>query len=145
MAREIRKLTIDDYDEILHVWQSSELPIKPNGRDSREMMAAEMARVFCTYLGLFEDSRLAGVVIAQYDGRHGWINRLAVDPAFQRQGIASELIKAGETWLRRYGDELVISALIEDYNEASKACFARHGYRLNETITYWSKRPRADL
>ena len=145
MAHEIRTLTPADREDILRVWEVSGLPIKPLGRESSEMMAAEMGRDFCTYLGAFGGDRLLGVVIVQFDGRHGWINRLAVDPAGQHQGIAGALITVGIEWLTRFGEELVISALIEEDNEPSRACFARHGFHCHTGITYWSKRPREDL
>ena len=145
MDKEKRPLTIDDYEDIIAVWNASGLPTKPNGRDSRAMMATEMAREFCTYLGILVDGKLVGVVICNFDGRHGWINRLAVDPGYQRMGLAGELIEAARVWFARFGDELVISALIEEDNTPSRECFARNGFHFHETITYWSKRPRPDL
>lgn len=44
------------------------------------------------------DSVVVGVVLGTYDGRRGWILRLAVDPAYRRRGVARELV--GELELR---------------------------------------------
>jgi N-acetylglutamate synthase len=144
MDKRIRRLTIDDYESIIRVWSVAGLPFKSNGRDSREMMAAEMSLDVCAYFGLEFDSRIMGVVIAQYDGRHGWVNRLAVDPDYRGIGLAGDLIEACEKFFERYG-EVVISALIEDENTPSMSCFGKAGFECYESISYWSKRPRTDL
>lgn len=144
MDKRIKRLTIDDYRDIIRVWSVAGLPFKPDGRDSREMMAVEMSRDFCAYLGLEIDEKLVGVVIAQYDGRHGWVNRLAVDPDYRGIGLAGDLIEACEGFFERYG-EVVVSALIEDENTPSMSSFGRAGFECYESIRYWSKRPRADL
>ena len=39
---EIRKLTINDYEEIIKLWSRARLPYKPKGRDSKEAIAAQM-------------------------------------------------------------------------------------------------------
>jgi len=144
MDKRIRQLTIDDYDEIVRIWSIAGLPFKPHGRDSRKMMAAEMGRDGCAYFGLEIDNRVVGLVIAQYDGRHGWVNRLAVDPDCRGIGLAGDLIEACEEFFEQYG-EVVVSALIEDENTPSMSCFGKAGFECFESIRYWSKRPRPDL
>ena len=42
-----------------------------------------MANRDCAFFGLLEQSKLIGVCIANWDGRRGWINRLAIDPDFR--------------------------------------------------------------
>jgi len=144
MDKEIRRLTIDDYDDICRVWAVSGLPTKPNGRDSRKMIAAEISREWSAYYGLFFNGKMVGLVITQYDGRRGWINRLAVDPDYRGMGLAQELIVASEEFLNSFG-EVVICALIYDENAPSMECFERAGYVCEREITYWTKRPRPDL
>ncbi len=144
MDKQIRRLYIDDYNEIIRIWSISGLPFKPNGRDSHTMIEAEMAREYCAFFGLFIERRMVGVIIAQYDGRRGWINRLAVDPDYRGIGLAGDLIEAAEEFLNDYG-EVVICGLIEDENTPSMACFEKSGYTCENTIKYWTKRPRPDL
>ncbi len=144
MDKRIRRLTIEDYDGIIRIWSVAGLPFKPNGRDSREMMTNELNLDNCAYLGLEFDNRLVGVVIAQYDGRHGWVNRLSIDPDYRGIGLAGDLIEACEKYFERYG-EVVISALIEDENTPSMSCFGKAGFECFTSIRYWSKRSRSDL
>ncbi len=144
MTKIVRRLTIDDYDDMLHVWATSGLPFKPHGRESRDNIEREIAHPTCAFFGTFIDDKMIGVVIAQFDGRRGWINRLAIDPDFRGQRLAGELIAECEKYLDQFG-EMVISALIEEENGPSMSCFEKSGYSCLPSIKYWSKRPREDL
>lgn len=144
MDKQIRRLTIDDYDALVRVWGLAGLSIRPNGRESREMIEKEMARDLCAFFGVFDGDKMVAVTIAQYDGRRGWINRLAVEPDYRGQGLALELVAECEKFLEQYG-EVVIAALVEDVNSPSLALFEKAGYVCMNEIKYWSKRPRADL
>ena len=144
MEKNFRRLTIDDYEDILRVWNVAGLPIKSNGRESRNMLAAEISRDHCAAFGLFVDSQMVGVVIANYDGRRGWVNRLAVDPDYRGIGLAKELIEKSEEFLGQFG-EVILCALIEEPNYPSMALFEKAGYVCMSEVKYWSKRPRPDL
>ena len=144
MEKTIRRLTIDDYEDMLRVWSVAGLPFKPNGRESRAMLAAEISRDHCAAFGVFDGARLVGLTLVNYDGRRGWINRLAVDPDYRGLGLATELIKMSEEFLSHFG-EVIACGLIEEMNSPSMELFARNGYTCMRSITYWSKRPRPDL
>jgi ribosomal protein S18 acetylase RimI-like enzyme len=144
MDKRFRRLTINDYDDMIQVWNLAGLPTKPNGRESRAMVGAEIGRDHCAYFGVFDGEKMVGVTIAQYDGRRGWINRLAVDPDYRGLGLGVELLKKSEEFLGQYG-EVVIAALVEDVNAPSMALFEKAGYVCMTEVKYWSKRPRPDL
>jgi N-acetylglutamate synthase len=139
MPAEIRRLTIDQYDDIIRVWSDAGLEYRPLGRDSRAMIAKEMQFSGAAFFGYFDNSRMIGVVIANYDGRRGWINRLAVDPDCRGRGIAGQLIREGEKFLKSLG-ALVICALIHEFNTPSMTCFEKDGYSAMPEIEYFSKR-----
>ncbi len=136
---EIRKLTINDYEEIIKLWSRARLPYKPKGRDSEEAIAAQMKANPEFFLGAFEDNRLVGMVIISCDMRKGWINRLAVDPAYRNRGIAAALIAESEKILRKHGIR-IFCALIEDYNTVSRELFKECSYVEHRDIIYFSKR-----
>jgi len=136
----IRRLTIKDYDQMLKLWERAGLPIKPKGRDSKTMTAKQMREFPEFFLGAFAGDRLVGVVIGSYETRFkGWINRLAVDPEYQRQGFAQRLVKKMEDALRKHGAE-IICALIETPNKESENLFQKMGYKAHKDILYLSKR-----
>lgn len=143
MHYELKKLTPDDYDGLLDLWRKCGLPYRPRGRDSRPAITAEMARAETAFIGMFDKNRLIGFVLATSDGRKGWINRLAVDPDYQRRGLGGRLIAEGEKFLNGLGLK-VIAALIEGDNRASFAAFKKSGYSGHKDIIYYSKRTSSE-
>ena len=134
-----RKLTSADYNQIVDLWQRAGLPYKPQGRDGREVVEAQIAANPDLCIGVFEENRLAGVVLATMDGRKGWVNRLAVDPDCRRRGVAKKLIHEAETALRKHGIR-IFCALIESGNTTSMRLFKASGYCKHRDIAYFSKR-----
>jgi len=144
MARSIRQLMADDYDDIIQLWADAGLPYKLLGRDSRERISFEMALDHCAFYGLFEDDRMLAVGIANFDGRRGWVNRVAVNPDFRGMNLAGEIIRECEEFLKGKG-ALVICGLIEDVNYPSISCFQNQGYECLQSILYYSKRESDDV
>lgn len=135
----IRRLTMDDYDEIISLWSRADMPFKPEGRDSRRAMEAQIGANPDFFLGAFENGHLVGTVVLSSDLRKGWINRLAVDPGYRRRGVAKALIEESEKTLRSHGLR-IFCGLIEDSNRASKALFKKCGYSEYTDISYFTKR-----
>lgn len=143
MARDLRRLTIDDYDMLINLWGDAGLPYRPFGRDTSEKIAREMARPDTAFFGIFEDGAMIAAGLATYDGRKGWINRVAVHPDCRRRGLGSEIIVACEQFLNDVGAE-IIGILIEDYNTPSMDLFQKQGYLFGEGIHYFSKRKSSE-
>jgi ribosomal protein S18 acetylase RimI-like enzyme len=139
----LRRLTIDDHAAILALWQRAGLhSIRPEGRDSRSEFQKQLAGGQIA-IGLEDDGRLIGVVLATNDTRKGWINRLAIDPDYRRKGYGEQLARAAEEALRGAGMKL-IAAFIEEGNTASLTLFEKLGYAVHPSIYYVSKRDSAD-
>jgi N-acetylglutamate synthase len=153
------------YYEILELWQRAGLHIRPDGRDSRAAYAKQMASGYQHVMGLrlappaveqpsqdpgpalrtaaAAPGRLVAVVLLTHDGRKGWINRLTVDPAYRRRGLARTLVEEAERWFRDEAALEVWAALIEGENSPSQALFASLGYGRGDVV-YVSKRTRPD-
>ena len=140
----IRRLTIGDYDEMIKLWRRSSLPLKTKGRDRRREIKRQMNSNPELFLGAFERNALVGTVVGSYDGRKGWINRLAVDPDRRRQGIGQTLIARIEKSLREKGTR-IIAALVEESNLKSISLFEKLGYVTDKGILYLSKRESEDV
>jgi ribosomal protein S18 acetylase RimI-like enzyme len=143
---DIRRLELDDYDELIALWQRAGLhSLRPGGRDSRAALAKQLASGVQTVLGLEVDGQLVAAVVATHDSRKGWINRLVVDPEHRRRGYAQRLIEETEQVLRDQGMH-VIAALIEGDNSASLALFRQAGYvEVDKNMHYLSKRDSGDV
>lgn len=143
MDFQIKKLTLDDYNDLTQLWLRCGLSFRPNGRDSKQAIDKEIKRAETAFIGLFDSDRLIGFVLATSDGRKGWINRLAVDPDYRKRGLGQRLIEEAELFLQDLGLK-VIAALIEGDNQPSFAVFKKAGYTFGKDIVYYSKRNSAE-
>jgi len=138
----IRQLVIEDYDELVVLWREAGLSYRPNGRDCRDKIANEIAGKTSIFLVAESRERIIGSVLGTHDGRKGWINRLAVLPSYQQQGVATALVAAVEKELSDLGIEIV-ACLIEEWKKNSAVLFSKLGYRCHSDIHYYSKRKNA--
>lgn len=137
----VREFCIEDYDRVMELWAEGGLPLKPQGRDSRENIARQVKRPNVLFLVAEEreGDRVIGTVMATYDGRKGWINRLAVDAALRKRGIGARLVREAERRLDALGMD-ILACLIEDDNAVSMAVFEKLGYKKHPEIIYFAKR-----
>lgn len=143
MELRLERLTLDHYEQLIDLWGRAGLRLRRNGRDSRSAMQREFSRDDCAAFGLFSGDRLIGAAIASFDGRRGWVNRLAIERDLRGIGLAGKLISACEDFLRLKG-ALVIAALIDDDNFPSMSAFRKEGYELVERVRFFAKYDPAD-
>ncbi|BCY11839.1 hypothetical protein L3i22_069270 [Actinoplanes sp. L3-i22] len=70
---------------------------------------------------------VVGAILGTWDGRRGWIFRLAVDPGRRRQGIATRLVRELETRFAALGCPR-INLLVLPHNEAGLRFWQELGY-----------------
>lgn len=76
-----------------------------------------------------DDPGVRGYAITGRAGPRGYLQRLAVDPARQRQGIGTALVIDGLRWLRRWGAGEVLVNTQQD-NAAALALYESLGFHL---------------
>ncbi len=140
----IRDYRADDYESLISLWEGSGLPYKPRGRDRRERIEHEIEHPNAIFLVAEADGGIIGTVIGTHEGRKGWINRLAVAPAFRRMGIAARLVAEVERRMHDQGIE-IYACLIEDWNTVSMEVFRRLGYEYHKDVLYFSKRKNKEI
>lgn len=138
----IRRATIDDYERIAAVWRGCGLSCRTRGRDSEEAFRRQLQHFPDSYLVAVDGDRIVGVVLGSHDHRKGWINRLAVLPAYHRQGVATALVRACENALQSSGIE-IIAAQVESDNDSSSALFEHLGFSEYE-VRYYRKLSNPD-
>ncbi len=139
----LHDLSTDDYNEILALWERAGLPVRPEGRDAPDRFVQQMADRRQRVVGLRDGAKLIAVVVLTHDGRKGWINRLAVDSAYRRRGLAGRLVAEAERWFVEEQGLEIWAALIEGENRDSQALFDALDYRRHDVV-YVSKRTRAE-
>ena len=135
----IESFRIEDYDNLISLWERAGLPFDREDRDSREKIESQMFDDHVVIFSMKDDKgRLIGTVIGSSDGRKGWINRLAIDPDYRGKRLGQRLLEKAEEALVEMGAG-IISALIEEENAPSMALFRRSGYEGWEQIKYFRK------
>ncbi len=118
----IRQFGWGDYDAVAAVWTAAGRDVLP-----RAELAATLTREPQLFLVAEAGRAVAGVVLGTYDGRRGWILRLAVDPAHRRRGVASRLVAELERRFAALGCPR-INLLVMPENEAGLRFWQALGY-----------------
>ena len=119
----MRTFTWDDYDAVVALWEA--VGSEPLPRAELEAKLTRDPELF-----LVDDSRdgtVTGVVLGTYDGRRGFILRLAVDPARRREGTATRLVAELERRLKALGCPRINLFVLPD-NEAGLGFWRSRGY-----------------
>ncbi|MCK5124834.1 MAG: GNAT family N-acetyltransferase [candidate division Zixibacteria bacterium] len=136
----IEIFNIEEYDELIALWERTGLPFDREDRDTRTKIERQ---VFDDHVVIYimktDEGKMIGAVIGSSDGRKGWINRLAIDPDYRGHRLAERLLEKTEEFLKDMGVE-VFSALIEDENFPSMSLFRRCGYEGWDKIIYFRKK-----
>lgn len=138
MSVQIRPMKLEDYNAVIALWQRAGLSFEPHGRDSRQSLARQLKDSGHLMFVAEAEGQIIGTVFGSHDGRKGWINRLAVDPRYRRQGLAHRLIQRVEDALAREG-LIIVAALVEATNEPSLKLFRKLGYEERRDIIYFRK------
>lgn len=141
---EIMPFSIDDFDDMIRVWEQASLSYRPRGRDAHDSIQVQMKEAPGMFLCARVEGRMVGTIMGSSDGRKGYINRLAVIPEFRGKGIAKALIMTIEDHFNSLGLR-IITVLIEDHSKESMQLFRSSGYFLHEDIQYLSKRESQDV
>jgi ribosomal protein S18 acetylase RimI-like enzyme len=135
----LRPLEPKDVPSIYRLWSVAGLPYKLNGRDREDLLRRHLAGPTVGGWGVFEGDALVAAALVSCDERKGWIERLATEPAHRGAGLARAIIAAGSQSLRESG-ALVIAALIESENQASRKLFESCGFVHEPGLCYYSIR-----
>jgi N-acetylglutamate synthase len=88
----LRTLTIDDYDVVYALWQSTP-GIGLSDSDRRDAIEAFLSRNRdLSAVAVNAEGNVVGTVLCGHDGRRGYLHHLAVLPQFRHRGIAKRLV-----------------------------------------------------
>ena len=136
----IRLLTIDDYDQMFSLWNSTEQSKRALNPvdDSMEGIDRYIKRNPSPCFGAFLYEKLIGVVLSGHDGRRGIIHHMCVHPDFRRQGIASQLVDCAEKALHAEGIQKIFGVVFKD-NYTANSFWEKKGYNLRTNLNYRNK------
>ena len=134
---EVRAAEEADIAGVLDLWSVARSPIATTEDDAtalRHLLDHGSATLLVARL----DDLIVGTAIAAWDGWRGHIHRLAVLPAYRRQGIGRRLIDAGHERLRGWGAERV-NAAVGAGEPDPIAFWIALGYRRDSGVTRYAK------
>jgi ribosomal protein S18 acetylase RimI-like enzyme len=132
---DVRPLTEHDLDAALELWADTE----HLGAVPRTEVEGLRRATPDLVLGAWLDGQLAGVVLGAYDGRRGWINRLAVADPARRRGVGAALLEDLEERLRARGC-VQVNLLVYVENDGGRRFWDRHGYEATEEVVLYHRR-----
>jgi ribosomal protein S18 acetylase RimI-like enzyme len=132
----LKEMTIDHYDQVLALWQTSE-GVGLSEADSRDGIASFLERNAGLSVVAFDVEQLVGVILCGHDGRRGYVHHLAVSPTHRRQGIGRALVAHSLAALERAGiDKCHIFVFRK--NEAALAFWQGTGWAERDDLTMFS-------
>jgi ribosomal protein S18 acetylase RimI-like enzyme len=114
-----------DTASVLALWHAADS--LPTATDTEQALTLLLSRDAESLLVAEVDGTAVGSLIVGWDGWRGSFYRLAVHPDWRRQGIGTELIRAGEERLRAQG-AVRLTAIVASGERAAMAFWQAVGY-----------------
>ena len=136
MSYQIRKMTIEDYDDIIGMFRSTP-GISIRDADSREATEFYLQRnpglSFVAVLG----GDIVGCVMSGHDGRRGYLQHLVVKPAYRKLGIGKALYLSCLTALQDIGIYKT-HLFVQATNSMGEDFWKKQGWTLREEVRMYS-------
>ena len=134
----IRKMVINDYDDVYALWMACAGMGLNNLDDSREGIDKFLKRNSDTCFVAEYDNQIVGVIIVGNDGRRGYIYHTAVDTQYRKRGVARQLVETSMQELKKCGINKV-ALVVFDRNESGNAYWEKLGFTVREDLVYRNK------
>ena len=139
---EIRKMLVNDYEEVYALWMSCSGMGLNDLDDSREGIAKFLTRNPDTCFVAIEQGGVVGVILAGHDGRRGYIYHTSVHPDYRKRGIATKLVNTAMKALEVCGINKV-ALVVFARNQGGNSFWERTGFTIREDLIYRNKTIRA--
>ncbi|MBO4477026.1 MAG: GNAT family N-acetyltransferase [Lachnospiraceae bacterium] len=135
-----RLVTIEDYDSIFELWNSTEQSRRALNPvdDTREGIDRYLKRNPTTCFVAVADGKIIGVILTGHDGRRALIHHMCVHPDYRRLGIAARLVALAEEALQKEGIQKVFGLVFKD-NDTANSFWEAQGYSLRTNLNYRNK------
>lgn len=131
----IRKMTIEDYNNVYQLWMSCTGMGLNNLDDSREGIDKFLFRNPDTCLVAENGTGLIGAILVGNDGRRGYIYHTAVHPAFRKQGVAKKLVEKAMEELSALGIHKA-ALVVFSRNEPGNTFWESQGFTTRDDLVY---------
>ncbi len=135
---EVREMHILDYSSVARLWQETDEMLLREA-DSQENIQRYLDRnPGLSFVAVKPNCHtLIAAVLAGTDGRRGYVQHLAVDPRFRRQGIGESLLEKVTEALSKQGIDKTHLFVAND-NAAAQQFYQRLGWQPRPEVSMYS-------
>ena len=134
----LRKMEIEDYDNVHSLWMSCVGMGLNNLDDSKEGIEKFLKRNPDTCYIAVEKDEVIGVIMVGNDGRRGFIYHTSVHPDYRKQGIGRKLVDISLDSLLKLGINKV-ALVVFDRNKAGNEFWEKMGFTTRNDLIYRNK------
>ncbi len=133
---EYRLMSITDISKLLTLWKTSGLKLS---EDVQEMKKAEMMLELnqTSCFVAIDGNQIVGSIFGTFNGKRGWLYRLAVHPDHQKKGIGSKLYKMTEDALIKRGVTNIYIEVVK--TNTCTPFYHKRGFKLMEAVYMYGK------
>lgn len=134
----IRKMLMEDYDGVYHLWINTPGMGLNNLDDSKEGIERYLTRNPNTCFVAEEEGKIVGMILSGHDGRRGVIYHTAVAVSERNKGIGSMLVEKAMEALKNEKIHKVLLVVFHN-NELGNLFWEKRGFTTREDLTYRNK------
>ena len=134
----IRKMVIDDYENIYNLWKSIPSIGLYEDADSKFGIEKYLTRNPNTCFVAENDGKIIGAILGGHDGRRGYINHTAVCSSERNNGVGTALVNKVINALKQEGINRIAISVFKDNEEGNKF-WENRGFVLRENVIYRNK------
>lgn len=134
----IRKMSIDDYEDVYALWTSCKGMGLNNLDDSKEGIERFLLRNPETCFVAEENKKIVGVILSGNDGRRGYIYHTSVNPKYRKQGIGKSLVAAVLSAFKDLGINKIALVVFEK-NKDGNVFWEKLGFTSRSDLVYRNK------
>jgi ribosomal protein S18 acetylase RimI-like enzyme len=136
----IEKMDINDYDEIIGLWENTDGVGLSGNDDSKKSIKKFLKRNHNTcFVVKYKNKEIIGTIMAGNDGRRGHIYHLMVKPDHRKNGIGKKLLEKAEKSLQKEGIRKIFLVVFKE-NDIGNKFWEETGYKIREDLYYRDKK-----
>lgn len=136
METKIRKMTIEDYEEVYALWRRIKGFAIRSVDDSRTGIERFLKRNPNTSVVAVKNDRIVGAILCGHDGRRGCLYHVCVEPSHRKQGIGSAMVTSVMEALKAENISNV-SLIAFTENDLGNTFWQRIGWTKRNDLNYY--------
>ncbi len=129
----VRKMTINDYENVIALWNSIDGFHIRNVDDSLHGMKKFLQKNPDTNAVYILDNQIVGTLLCGYDGRCAYMYHACVKKDIRKSGIGREMVDFVVSEIKKYG-ATSINLLVFKTNEIGHSFWKKMGYKMRDDL-----------